>query len=44
MYKSGHGNIIQILKSKYPLVIIEDGLVIKGQEVNQSNIDNILIG
>ena len=40
---SGLGNIIQILKSKYPLAIIEDGLAIKGHEVNQSNIDNILI-
>ena len=39
---SGLGNIIQILKSKYPLAIIKDGLVIKGHEVNQSNIDNIL--
>ena len=43
MYKSGLGNIIQILKSKYPLAIIEDGLAIKGHEVNQSNINNILI-
>ena len=43
MYKSGLGNIIQILKSKYRLGIIEDGLAIKGHEVNQSNINNILI-
>lgn len=40
---SGLGNIIKILKSKYPLAIIKDGLAIKGHEVNQSNIDDILI-
>ena len=40
---SGLVNIIKILKSKYPLAIIKDGLAIKGHEVNQSNIDDILI-
>lgn len=40
---SGLGNIIKILKSKYPLAIIKDGLAIKGHEVNQTNIDDILL-